>query len=170
MAPFLPLLSYIITIDLQHDRWFGHFTLSRLCILHPSCSAGSTPHPHTLSLRSQHTVCIIRVYALSHYASAVSLQWFHPIRLGYKYHVYPLVSRPDLNTMILLHLWDLNTIVLLSLPSLWTRSYYTIVVCSILSRAYHPILVCSTTTSGTLPFFYEGHSAPSGFQSMLVEL
>ena len=162
MAHFLPLLSCIITIDLQHDRWFGHFTLSRLCILDPSCTAGYTPHPHTLSFRSQHTVCIIRVYALSHYVSAVSLQWFHPIRLGYKYHVYPLVSRPDLNTIIHLYLWDLNTIVPFSLPSLWTRSYYTIVVCSILSRAYHPILVYSTSTSGTLPLSYEGPSVPIG--------
>jgi hypothetical protein len=112
-------------------------------------------------IRSQHTVCIIRVYALSHYVSAVSLQWFHPIRLGYKYHAYLLVSRPDLNTMIALYLWDLNTIVPFSPPSLWIRSYYTLVVCPIPFRAYNPILVCSTSTSGTLPLSYEGHSAPS---------
>jgi hypothetical protein len=84
-----------------------------------------------------HIVCIIRVYALSNYVSAISLQWFHPIHLGYKYHVYPLVSRPDEY-----YRSPLTTF------SLGIRSYYTIVVCSIPFRAYHPILVCSTTTSG----------------------
>ena len=124
------------------------------------CYIITTPHPHTLSLRSQHTVCIIRVYALFHYVSAVSLQWFHPVHLGYKYRVCPLVNRPDLNIIIPLHLWDWIPS-FLSHYLLWIWSYYTIVVSSILFRAYHPILVCSTSSSGTLPLSYEGHSAPS---------
>jgi hypothetical protein len=122
--PFLVMWHYH-----RSSTWsvLRHFTLSRLCILHASCTARYTPHPYALSIRSQHAVCIIRVYALSHHVSAVSLQWFYPVHLGYKYRVYPIVSNPDL-----------NTIVLFSLPSLWIRSYYTIVVCSILFRAYHP--------------------------------